>query len=79
MDVMDQVGIVFFILIIIWYVIAIVQEFFAYGTAYRAAKRGGDNGVSLFGWLIVYSFAAMVPGLGIYLWKKSFKPSAEEN
>ena len=77
-SVMDKVGIVFFILFIIWYVIVIVQGILAYGTAYRATKRGGDTGVALFGWFIVYSLAAMVPGLGIYLWKKSFKPPVVE-
>lgn len=58
-------------LLIIWYIFLIIQEFFAYGTAYRQTKMGGDNGVALFGWLLVYSFAAMIPGLGIYLWHKS--------
>lgn len=53
-----------------WTVFYYVQQFLAFGTAYRAAKRGGDNGVSLFGWLIVYSLAAFVPGLGVYLWSK---------
>ena len=54
-----------------WYVIWVVQMFFGYGTAYRKTKANGDNGVSLFGWLIVYSLAALVPGLGFYLWNKS--------
>ncbi len=53
-----------------WYIITIVQEFLMYGTAYRLAKRGGDNGVSLFGWFFVISLASLIPGLGIYLWKK---------
>lgn len=54
--------------LIIWYIATIVQGFFAYGTAYRLTKNGGDNGIALFGWIFVMSFAAMVPGLGIYLW-----------
>jgi len=54
----------------IWGVITIVQTFLAYGTAYRLTKRGGDNGVSLFGWLFLHQLAATVPGLGIYLWHK---------
>ena len=54
-----------------WYVLVIVQMFLAYGTAYRKAKANGDNGVSLFGWLIVYELAALVPYLGFYLWGKS--------
>ena len=57
---------------IVWYILVIVQSLLGYGTAYRKAKANGDNGVSLFGWLIVYStLAALVPYLGIHLWKKS--------
>jgi hypothetical protein len=48
-----------------------VQTVLGYGTAYRYTKRGGDNGVALFGWMIVFSLAAIIPGLGIYLWSKS--------
>ena len=59
------------IIMVIWYVITAVQSLLAYGTAYRRTKAGGDNGVALFGWLLVYGLAAMVPGLGIYLWHKS--------
>jgi len=44
--------------------------FFSYGTAYRLTKRGGDNGVALYGWIFALSFASLVPGLGFYLWKK---------
>ncbi|MCI8594844.1 MAG: hypothetical protein HFF09_06270 [Oscillospiraceae bacterium] len=55
-------------LLILWRLIVIVQTFFAYGTAYRLTKNGGDNGISLFGWLIVFGLAALIPGLGIYLW-----------
>jgi len=44
--------------------------FFGYGTAYRLTKNGGDNGVALFGWIVACGFAALVPGLGIYLWFK---------
>ena len=58
-------------IIIAWYVLYIVQAFLSYGTAYRKTKANGDNGVSLFGWMLLYMIASMVPGLGIYLWKKS--------
>ncbi len=58
-------------LLIVWYAFTIIQEILAYGTAYRQTKSGGDNGVALFGWLLVYMLAAVVPGLGIYLWRKS--------
>ena len=53
---------------LLWYVITIVQLFFAYGTAYRLTRNGGDNGVALWGWFFVMSLASMIPGLGIYLW-----------
>lgn len=59
------------ILFIIWYILIIVQSFLSVGTAYRKTKANGDNGVSLYGWSIVYGLAAFVPLLGIYLWKKS--------
>ena len=52
----------------LYYIVITVQMFFSYGTAYRLTKRGGDNGVSLFGWLFVMNLAALVPGLGIWLW-----------
>ncbi len=48
-----------------------VQYYLAFGTAYRRTRRGGNNGLALFGWLIVYSLAALVPGLGFYLWVRS--------
>ena len=55
----------------VWYAIVIVQSFFSYGTAYRYTKRGGDNGISLFGWLLALGFASLIPGLGFYLWHKN--------
>ena len=60
------------IIAIVWYVLIVVQAFLGYGTAYRKTKANGDNGVSLFGWMILYcSIVPIVPGLGIYLWSKS--------
>lgn len=53
---------------LIWQFITLVQGFFAYGTAYRLTKNGGDNGLALFGWLFVMGMASAIPGLGIYLW-----------
>ncbi len=58
------------VILFILQIIIIVQEFFAFGTAYRMAKTHGDNGVSLFGWLLVFNLAAIIPGLGIYFWLK---------
>lgn len=57
-------------LIILWQLTVMVQSFFAYGTAYRLTKNGGDNGVSLFGWFFLLELASLIPGLGIYLWFK---------
>jgi len=59
------------IIVVLWYLVTFVQIFLGYGTAYRLTKNGGDSGVALFGWMLVMSLAAMVPGLGIYLWKKN--------
>jgi hypothetical protein len=61
------------ILGILWYVCIIVQVFMSYGTAYRLTKKGGDNGISLWGWMIVLNLASAVPGLGIFLWVKNRK------
>ena len=58
-------------IIVLWYIVSLVQMILGYGTAYRYTKANGDNGISLFGWMIVTSFAALIPGLGFYLWKKS--------
>jgi len=58
------------LLVYLWQVLSVVQVFFSYGTAYRLAKTGGDNGVSLYGWLLLMSLASLIPGLGIYLWSK---------
>jgi len=56
------------IIFVIWYIIVMVQTFLAYGTAYRLTKLNGDNGVSLFGWMLLMSLASAIPGLGIFLW-----------
>ena len=58
------------VLILLYQILVIVQGFLGYGTAYRLTKRGGDNGVSLFGWMFLTSLAALIPGLGIWLWQK---------
>jgi len=54
----------------LWIVLLTVQSFLGYGTAYRLTKNGGDNGVALFGWMLVCGFAAIIPGLGFWLWAK---------
>lgn len=73
----NLVGLLVSVIFFAWYVLIIVQGFFAYGTAYRKTKANGDNGVSLFGWLLVYGLAALVPYLAIYQWKKSKREDFE--
>jgi len=58
------------LLLLLLQLIAAVQSFFAYGTAYRLTKNGGDNGVALFGWFFILGLASLISGLGIYLWFK---------
>ena len=65
------------LIVFLWGACYWVQVFFGFGTAYRYAKRGGDNGVALFGWFCVFSFSAIVPGLGIYFWDKTRKEEQE--
>ena len=60
-----------YLILIAWYVLAIIQLFLVYGTAYRYTKKGGDDGFSLFGWMLAFELASLIPGLGIYLWKTS--------
>ena len=59
------------VIVYVWYAVTIIQSFLGIGTAYRKTKYGGDNGVALWGWMIVFSIAAFIPGLGIYLWNKN--------
>jgi len=57
-------------IVFLWSICTVVQTYLGFGTAYRLTKAGGDNGVSLFGWMIVTNLVAMVPGLGIWMWFK---------
>ena len=59
------------ILYFLWSISTLVQTFMGYGSAYRATRDGGDNGVALFGWMFAYSLAALIPGLGLWLWLKN--------
>ena len=60
----------FYLLYFAWLTVWVIQSYLGYGTAYRLTKVNGDNGLSLFGWLIVCNLASLIPGLGIYLWNK---------
>jgi len=55
----------------LWYVCLIVQVLLGYGSAYRLTKANGDNGAALFGWLTAMALAAVIPGLGVYLWTQT--------
>ena len=69
---MNGAEVIFWIIYFIWIAVYMVQIFLGYGTAYRKTKQGGDNGLALFGWCIVFcNFAALVPGLGIWLWYRN--------
>ena len=68
----------FGILWILWYICIIVQSLLSYGTAYRLTKKGGDNGISLWGWMTLLNLASAVPGLGIFLWFK-YRNIAQNN
>ncbi|BDH63982.1 hypothetical protein [Enterococcus faecalis] len=59
------------IIYIAWFVCYMIQSCLVFGVAYRKTKANGDNGMSLFGWLTFYQFAALIPYVGIYLWKRS--------
>lgn len=72
-ELLGGVSIVLVLLFIVWYLLIIVQGFFAYGTAYRKTKANGDNGLALYGWLFLYALAGVIPGLGIYFWIQSKK------
>ncbi|MGY3765921.1 hypothetical protein ACWOAH_05120 [Vagococcus vulneris] len=73
MDISDSGYVGLSILVVIWSIITGIQAILSYGTAYRYTKRGGDNGVALFGWFIVFQLASYIPFLGYYFWKKSKK------
>jgi len=57
-------------IIFLWYILYFVQLLLGYGTAYRLTRAGGDNGVALFGWMIVTALVALIPGAGIWMWYK---------
>lgn len=71
---LDRTAIIIGIVICIWFVLFIVQAILAYGTAYRCTKKGNDNGFGLFIYLIGFTFAALVPGLGLHYYIKHLPP-----
>lgn len=71
---LDKTAIIIGIIICIWFVLFVIQAFLAYGTAYRCTKKGNDNGFGLFVYLIGFTFAALVPGLGLHYYIKHLPP-----
>jgi hypothetical protein len=57
-------------ILVLWKILVVIQGILSFGTAYRLTKKGGDNGLALWGWFIVFEFVSLVPGLGIYMWFK---------
>ncbi|MCL2407891.1 MAG: hypothetical protein FWC95_08180 [Defluviitaleaceae bacterium] len=55
-------------ILFIYSIISMIQAFLGFGTAYRLTKNGGDNGVSLFGWMFLMQLVSVIPGLGIYIY-----------
>ena len=66
----NQTNIVVICVLILWALIAVVQLFLSYGTAYRCTKKGADNGSALFIYLIGFGLAALIPGLGLHYYIK---------
>ncbi|WP_417060944.1 zinc ribbon domain-containing protein, partial [Ellagibacter isourolithinifaciens] len=67
------------LLVPVLFCIWIIQAFLNYGTAYRLTSANGRNGVSLFGWWLGLSLASIIPGLGIYIWKRYRGEKKEES
>lgn len=66
--------IIIYVFLGIWAVMYIIQALMAFGTAYRCTKLGNDNGTGLFIYLIGFSFAALIPGLGLHYYIKYLPP-----
>lgn len=69
-----EISVIWLVVFIVWAIIYILQLFLAFGTAYRCTKSGNDNGVGLFIYLLGFSFAALVPGLGLHYYIKHLPP-----
>lgn len=71
---LEDIGTVWLFVIGFWWLFYVIQMFLAYGTAYRCTKKGSDNGAALFIYLIGFSFAALIPGLGLHYYIKHLPP-----
>lgn len=72
---LDKTTVIIILIIFgIWFVFFVVQAILAYGTAYRCTKKGNDRGTGLFIHLIGFTFAALVPGLGLHYYIKHLPP-----
>lgn len=69
-DMSEKTEIIIICIIVVWAIIAVIQYFLAFGTAYRCTKKGNDRGTGLFLYLIGFSLAALIPGLGLHYYIK---------
>ena len=59
------------IVLLVWFVVASVQMFLAIVTAFRRTKTEDGDVFRFAWWLMVFVFAALIPGLGYYYWEKN--------
>lgn len=71
---MSTTDVIVLCVLFIWAFVFVIQFFLGFGTAYRCTKKGNDNGTGLFIYLIGFSFAALVPGLGLHYYIKHLQP-----
>ena len=66
----EKATIIWTCILVVWAIIFVIQYFLGFGTAYRCTKKGNDRGTGLFLYLIGFSFAALIPGLGLHYYIK---------
>lgn len=73
----DTFRTIFVVAMGVWFLFVIVQYFLSFGTAYRATKKGNDNGFGLFIYLIGFGVASVIPGLGLHYYIKHLPPKVQ--
>ncbi len=73
----DTFRTIFVVAMGVWFLFVIVQYFLSFGTAYRATKKGNDNGFGLFIYLIGFGAASVIPGLGLHYYIKHLPPKVQ--
>ena len=66
----DEFGLLGLVMVA-WGLIYLIQQFVAFASAWYKIKRDNAGAMAYIGWLIAYGFAALVPGLGFYIFKKN--------